>query len=244
MDDERIEESVALDQVERHHPADRRAQGRQRLRDHRRRAPLARLAARRPPQGPGRRPRHPRGTAARGRADREHPARGSQSDRGSDGLPPARRRVLTDAGADRRCGRQGSLVDRQLRAPAQACRRKCATTSRPGRCRWATPARCSALPDEAAQLRVGKDVVDRASLGARDRSAGQAHDRSAAGEARDRRRTCTRAPPEERCASRSARASASSARARADAIEIDFGDENELHRLYEQLTRKGGNETD
>ena len=91
------------------------AQGGRRLRDHRRRAPLARVAARRPPQGSRRRPRHPRGPAARRRADREHPARGPEPDRRSARVSPARRRVPPHAGADRRCRRQGSLVDRELR---------------------------------------------------------------------------------------------------------------------------------
>ena len=43
--------------AERDHPADRRPPRRRQLRDDRRRAPLARRAARRPAQGPGRRPR-------------------------------------------------------------------------------------------------------------------------------------------------------------------------------------------
>ena len=43
---------------------------------------------------------------------------------------------------------------------------------------------------------------------------------------------------EERFASPSAPASASSARARAGRIEIDFASEDELNRLYEQLTAK------
>ena len=87
---------------------------------------------------------------------------------------------------------------------------------RPARCRWGTPARCSALTDEAAQLRVWRGTSSRKqSLGARDRSA---RSRKAATPApRDRRRAEGRAHARRRrasSASRSARASASSARAR------------------------------
>ena len=59
-------------------------QGRRSISDHRRRTPLARRQARRPAPRAGRRPRRRGGTgavAARDGADREHPARGSESDR-------------------------------------------------------------------------------------------------------------------------------------------------------------------
>ena len=46
--------------AERHHPAAHRPRGGRRLRAHRRRTPLARLAARRPPQSAGHRTRHAR----------------------------------------------------------------------------------------------------------------------------------------------------------------------------------------
>ncbi len=123
MDDGRLEDLARVDPRERRHPADRRTPGRRRLRDHRRRAPLARLTARRPAQVPGRRARDLPRTAPCRRAHREHSARGSEPDRGSARLSPARRRIPSDAGADRRVGRQGSIVDRELRAAAEAAAR-------------------------------------------------------------------------------------------------------------------------
>ena len=81
------------------------------------------VATRRPAEGPGRRPRYSRRTPARRRADREHPARGPQPDRGSARLPAAGRRSASHPGTDRRIGRQGSIVDRQLPAAAEAAER-------------------------------------------------------------------------------------------------------------------------
>ncbi len=89
-------------------------------RDRRRRAPLARGAACRPSQGAGRRSRHSGRSTARRRAHREHSARGSQSGRGSARVSSAGRRVSPDAGTDRRCRRQGSIVGRQLSPAAEA----------------------------------------------------------------------------------------------------------------------------
>ena len=102
---------------------------------------------------------------------------------------------------------------RLLKLPARSPRQR----RRPARCRWGTRARCSALPDEAAQLRVARDVVAR-SLSVRETEA--LVKKAASRRRRSRRaarRTSTRAPPKSSCASRSAPACASSARARADA---------------------------
>ena len=118
----------------------------ERLRDRRRRTALARVAARRPAQGAGRRPRHPGGAAARGGAHREHPARGPESDRRSARVSAPRRRVPADPGTDRRRGRQGSIVDRQLPAPAQASAGGARRTSGRARSRWGMRARCSVSP--------------------------------------------------------------------------------------------------
>ena len=159
MDDGAHRGTVAIDPLERRDPADRRAQGRHRLRDRRRRAALARIAACRPPQSADRRPRHPRRRAARRGADREHPARGPQPDRRSARLSPPRRRVRPDAGADRRIGRQGSIVGRQLRAAAAAARRSSAITSAPDALSMGHARALLGLPDEAAQLRVGREIV-------------------------------------------------------------------------------------
>ena len=75
----------------------------------------------------------PRRQAARGRAHREHPARGSESDRRSAGVSPAGRRAAAVAGDHRDGGRQGPRDGRELHAAAAAARRRCATTSRPAR---------------------------------------------------------------------------------------------------------------
>ena len=76
------------------------------------------------------------------------------------GLPPARRRIPPDAGTDRRRGRQGSLVGRQLPAAAEAAARS-ARERRRGALSMGHARALLALPDEAAQLRVARDVVAR-----------------------------------------------------------------------------------
>ena len=72
-------------------------------------------------------------------------------------------------------------------------------------------------------------------LGARDRNAGEAHDRSAAGETEVVKDVHTRAAEERACALgtrvRIVR------KGKGDASK-SIGDENELHRIYEQLTEK------
>ena len=68
----------ALDQVERRHPADRRPQGRRPVSDHRRRAPLARRAARRPAARAGRRARR-RSRARSNRSSRWRSSRTSSA---------------------------------------------------------------------------------------------------------------------------------------------------------------------
>ena len=135
----------AVDQGERHHSADRRAQGRRSVSDHRRRAPLARRQARRPAARAGRRARRRAragAIAARDGADRKHPARGSEPDRRGARLSPPRRRISPEAGRHRHRRRQGPRVGRELRPAAQAARTKSAPRSRRAACRWATRARC------------------------------------------------------------------------------------------------------
>ena len=161
-------------------------------------------------------------SAARRRADREHPARRSEPDRRGAGLPPAHRRIPPDAGADRRRRRQRSIVDRELRCACSSCRASARRASPPGTLAMGHARALLGLPDEAAQLRVGREVVAkqlsvretevlvkkvaRARAGARRAAEGRPH-------ARRRREAALRA--------RHA-ASASSASARGGRIEVDF----------------------
>ena len=103
-------------------------------------------------------------------------------------------RIPPDAGTDRRRGREGSLVDRQLRPAAPAAAGSARATSRRTRCRWATRARCSRCTDEAAQLRVARDIVAR-SLSVRETEAlVKKAAAPASSEAGRRPSTSTRAP--------------------------------------------------
>ena len=93
--------------------------GETRIRDRRRRAPLASRADGGPRDDPGRHPRHP-GRVRRGRrADREHPAREPESDRGGAVAAPPRRGVRAHARRRRR-GRRP--VARHGHEPAAAAR--------------------------------------------------------------------------------------------------------------------------
>ena len=149
----------------RHHPragrdaADPGAPGRRRpLRDHRRRAPLARRAARRARRGAGARAASARRGRARDGADREHPARGPEPARGSAGPAAPDRRVRADARAGRAkaVGRSRSAASNLLRllnlreaGAADAAGRATST--------WAMRARCwrsSAAQQVAAAARV------------------------------------------------------------------------------------------
>ena len=95
-----------------------------------------------------------------------------------------------------------------------------------------------ALSDAAAQRAGGARGHPALAFGARDRSAGQEARRAAplhASRQRRRRATCTRAQPKTACASLLERRCALSGADRAGTIEIDFGSESELNRLYAQL---------
>ena len=94
------------------------------------------------------------------------------------------------------------------------------------------------LPDEAAQLRIGKDVVDRA-LSVRETEAlvkRTIEPPSAKAEAQ--KDVHTRAA-EERLRFTLGTRVRIIRKGKGGRIEVDFGDENELHRIYEQLTEKG-----
>ena len=136
--------------------------------------------------------------------------------------------------------RQGPRVGRQLPAAAEAARGGPAPRSRRARCRWATRARCSSLTDEADQRRVARDVIARQPLGARDRVAGQEDRRRRAQPARDagaeagRRAYARGGRPLRLALGTRVRIVRQGTRGR---IEIDFGSEDELIRIYEQLTQ-------
>ena len=97
-----------------------RSRGAGHLRDHRRRAALARGAARRPARSADRRDRGDRRRSARTRDHRERAARRSQSAGRSDRLSGARRRVRSFAGRHREDRRQEPQPRRQHAAAAEA----------------------------------------------------------------------------------------------------------------------------
>ena len=98
-----------------------------------------------------------------------------------------------------------------------------------------------ALADAAAQRHAAREVISRA-LSVRDTealvkklaSAGPAPARVQQGAAPGPNPTCTHGPPRIGCGSPSARRSESSGAASGD-IEIEFGSENELNRIYEHI---------
>ncbi len=94
------------------------------------------------------------------------------------------------------------------------------------------------LPDEAAQLRLGKDIVDRA-LSVRETEAlvKRTIDPPPA-KPETQKDVHTRAAEERLRFSLGTRVRIIR-KGKGGRIEVDFGDENELHRLYEQLTEKG-----
>ena len=100
---------------------------------------------------------------------------------------------------------------------------------------------CARAPEPARRREsAAGGTRDRAegALGSRHRSAGQTRGQPCRRRSPKCRKTCTRARPRTACASLSAPACESSGRERAGRIEIDFSDENELQRIYEQLTEK------
>ena len=144
--DDELEELAVLDPRARHHPADRGARHTRRaryLRDHRRRAALARRATRRLARCADHRRRGDRRAGARIRHHRKRAARRPQSDGGGDRLSGADRRIQSQpgrGGADRRqeppaCGQHAAAVEAvRAGADAGACRpafgRTCAAAGR------------------------------------------------------------------------------------------------------------------
>jgi len=94
------------------------------------------------------------------------------------------------------------------------------------------------LPDEAAQLRIGKDVVDRA-LSVRETEALVKRTiEPPPAKAEAQKDVHTRAA-EERLRFTLGTRVRIIRKGKGGRIEVDFGDENELQRIYEQLTEKG-----
>ena len=116
-----------------------------------------------------------------------------------------------------------------------SCRDESARASRPAGCRWGTRARSLALPDEAVLLRVARDVVARQSLGARDRSADPEGRRAAAEQAAAGKDVHTRAAEDSLRFALGTRVRIVR-KGKGGRIEIDFTSEDELQRLYELLT--------
>ena len=120
--DAELGELAGLDQAAWRDPADRGAAGEGRarpLRDHRRRAALARLAGRRAPRGADRPDRRQRQRRAGTRDHRERPARRSQRDGRGAGLSRPGRRVQTQPGRHRQDRRQEPQSRRQHDAADQ-----------------------------------------------------------------------------------------------------------------------------
>ena len=174
--------------------------------------------------------------------DREHPARESESGRRSAGVSAAGRRVLADPGADRRGRRQGPQLGRELmrllKLPEEVRADLASGALSMGHARALL-----ALADAAAQRHGAREVISRG-LSVRDTEAlvkKLAPPKTAARERRDtqnRRRTCTPAPP--RIGMRFALGTKVRIVRRGDGgrIEIEFGSEDELNRIYElSLTR-------
>ena len=99
-----------------------------------------------------------RQAVARARADREPPAREPESGRRSAGVSAARRRLLADAGPDRRGGRQGSQFGRELHAllrlPEEVRGDLATGALSTGHARALLP-----LPDAAAQRQAAREVI-------------------------------------------------------------------------------------
>ena len=138
-----------------------------------------------------------------------------------------------DCGSGRKGPRDGRQLLRLLRLPDEVRADVAAGTLSMGHARALL-----ALPSEADQRRMAREVIAR-SLSVRETES-MVRSRSAARRRRRRQRrhgsTCTRAPPKIDSVLLSARASASSARARKGRIEIEFDSEDELIRVYELLT--------
>ena len=235
----------AVDQRQRHHPADRRPRESATAS---RSSPASAAGAPRSAPACSRVPVVVRdvaagqgAVAARDGAHREHPARGSEPDRRSARLPAPGRRVPADAGRHRGRGRQGPRVGRQLPAAAEAAGR----SARRGRGRppvdgpRARAARRSPTrPISGASRATSSRAASRCARPKR--SSRRSSRRGAAARSRRRRSrpTSTRAPPKSGCSSLLGTRVRIVRRGTRGRIEIDFVSEDELIRIYEQLTER------
>ena len=173
---------------------------------------------------------------ARARARREHPAIGPRPARGGPRLPPARRRVRADPGADRREGRPSAIDRRERGSPARARAGRPGLRLPPGRSARATPGRWpgSARPSSSPcsrswsieRSRCARPRSSRDGCASRDRSSTSHLRRSIRTASGSRRISAGRWGP--RCPSL--------ARRRGGRIVIEFYSDEELGRLYDRLT--------
>ncbi len=153
------------------------------------------------------------------------------------GLPPPRRRTRSDPGADRRGGREGSLVDRQLRPAVAAAPRESARTSRPDRSRWDTHARSWASPTSPHSFASRETSSQRTSRCARPKRSWRRPSAPEVKRQEEPKDVHTRAA-EDRLRFALGTRTRIVRNGRGGRIEIDFTNENELQRLFEYLTER------
>ncbi len=179
----RTQRAGRLDQGARHHPADRGAPGARQgraLRDHRRRAALARGAARRPARGADRHRRGDRRAGARIRHHRERAARRFESDRGGGRLSGADGRIQSQPGRGGADRRQEPLACRQHGAAVEAVGAGAGAGAHPASSRPATRANWSASPTRSRSRRTSSSAAStcgRSRLDMRKDGARQARER-------------------------------------------------------------------
>ena len=261
LDDDRLGGLAESNQGQRRYSAHPGSADRQHVSHHCRRTPVARRATGGAPQSTHRDPRCPRGvgTAVAGtRARRESPARKSQPSGRGTRLPASDRRLRPHPGADRRGRWQGPHVGHQLSAPASAARRSPrrprlrrpldgACAGAPGAAGCVLPA--SGRPGRHFQIAVSSrhrsareklTAAPRAPRPEPDRPPPDVHTRAAEDRMRfslgTKVRIVRRDGPRKRTVQSALSGGVAERPDLGGTIEIDFGSESELHRLFERLT--------
>ena len=137
----------------------RAARGRGHLRADRRRAPLARGAARRARDGSGAGPAARRRHVARAGADREHGPRGPQSRRGGARGGGAGGRARSDDARTSAAGSDGPAWPSRISCDSSTCRTRRSTCSSAASCRRGTAAPSSRRPDHATRRRLAREAA-------------------------------------------------------------------------------------